>query len=68
MRKRYSYCGPVMEFDRLIVERWSSSTIAVSEEKARSNLSYQFKKRNNRTANTRIALPGKLITEEIIDG
>lgn len=68
MRKRYSYCGPVMEFDRLIVERWCSETIAESEAKARNNLAYQFKKRNNRTANTKISLPGKLIMEEIIDG
>lgn len=51
----YSYDGPVMEFDN-----WIASTRAVSEKKARSNLTYQFKKKNNRLPGTKIILPGKI--------
>ena len=41
----YSYDGPVMEFDNCVANRWIASTRAVSEKKARSNLTYQFKKK-----------------------
>lgn len=58
---KYSYDGPVMEFDRCITNRWKASTYAVSEKKARSNLTYQYKKRNNKLPNTKITLPGKII-------
>lgn len=59
--KQYLYDGPVMEFDRCIANRWKASTYAVSEKKARSNLTYQYKKRNNKLPNTMITLPGQLI-------
>lgn len=62
---RYSYEGPVMEFGRVIANRWSGETYATSAQKAASNLAYQFKKQFNRTANTKISLPGKLVR---IDG
>lgn len=58
---RYSYNGPVMEFDNCIANHWKASTYAVSERKARSNLAYQFKKQNNKLPGTKITLPGKLI-------
>ena len=51
---QYAYDGPVMEWVK-------STTYAVSEKKARSNLVYRFKKQHNRLPNTRITLPGKLI-------
>lgn len=60
---QYFYEGPVMEFDRCVVFNWRATTRAVSEAKARSNLAYQYKKANNRTANTRVTLPGKLTME-----
>ena len=56
----YSYDGPVMEFDNCVANRWIASTRAVSEKKARSNLTYQFKKKNNRLLGTKIILPGKI--------
>jgi hypothetical protein len=59
--KQYSYDGPVMEFDRCVANRWKASTYAVSEKKARSNLTYQYKKRHNKLPNTKITIPGKLI-------
>lgn len=61
---KYSYDGPVMEFDRCIANRWKASTYAVSEKKARSNLTYQYKKRNNKLPNTMITLPGQLILSQ----
>lgn len=57
---RYEYSGPVLLFERCIQSHWSGCTYAVSEKKARSNLVYQFKKRNGYTAATKISLPGKL--------
>lgn len=60
---KYTYDGPVLEFDTLIAEHWKGETMAPSEKKARSNLAYQFKKQNNRVARSKITLPGKV--EEI---
>lgn len=58
---KYRYDGPVMEFDRLVVSNWKGETIAPSEQKARSNLAYQYKKTNNRIAGTKVTLPGKIM-------
>ena len=57
---KYIYDGPVMEFDKLLTNNWKGETIATSERKARNNLAYQFKKRNNRITGAKITLPGKL--------
>lgn len=57
---RYLYKGPVMEFNTLLIDHWEGETVAPSEKKARSNLTYQFKRGNNRIAGTRITLPGKI--------
>jgi hypothetical protein len=54
-----------MEFDRCIANKWQGETMAISEKKAKSNLVYQFKKKNNRTAATRISLPGNVELVEI---
>lgn len=58
---KYVYDGPVMSFDTCIEHRWQASTYAVSEKKARSNLTYRYKKETNRGANTNISLPGKFV-------
>lgn len=57
---KYSYDGPVIEFDRLVADHWKGETMATSERKARNNLAYQYKAKNNRVASTRISLPGKI--------
>lgn len=57
---QYSYDGPVMEFDICVMTRWKASTYAVSEKKARNNLTYRFKKENNRVPNAKITLPGEI--------
>ncbi len=61
---RYSYTGPVCEFGRVVQNNWNGSTTAVSEKKARSNLTYQWKKNNNRLPATVITLPGKIVMED----
>lgn len=62
-KQLYSYDGPVLEFGRCIANRWRASTWAVSEGKARNNLTYQYKKNNNKATGAKITLPGKLKLE-----
>lgn len=62
--KKFSYKGPVLEFDKIVANNWEGSTMAVSPEKARCNLGYQFKTETGRVARTRISLPGKLTCED----
>lgn len=57
---RYTYNGPVYEFDKLIASNWNGETCAPSEARARTNLAYQFKKQNNRSPRTKITVPGEL--------
>ena len=58
--KMYVYDGPVMEFDRCVINNWHGETYAASEKKARSNLVFQFKKYNNKIPSTRVTLAGKI--------
>lgn len=57
---KYVYDGPVLAFNTLLTDHWKGETMAPSESKARSNLTYQFKKYNNRMAGSKITLPGKI--------
>lgn len=57
---RYVYDGPVNEFDRCICQRWTGSTYAVSEKKARANLEFRYKKENGKAPHAKVHLPGKL--------
>lgn len=57
---RYVYIGPVLKFNTCIVPRWEAYTYATSEAKARSNLTYQFKKSNNYMPSAKIVLPGEI--------
>ena len=57
---KYVYEGPVLYFDRLVAEDWKGETMAPSEKKARSNLTYQFKAQNNMLPGSRYILPGKI--------
>lgn len=58
---QYSYDGPVLIFGRCVANHWKASTFAVSERKARTNLAYQFKKKNNALPSAKVELPGKVI-------
>ena len=62
---KYTYKGPVKEFDTIVRNRWEASTLAVSEKKARSNLIFQYKNETGRAPTAKITLPGKIILEEI---
>lgn len=57
---KYEYDGPVYEFDTCTVGRWQASTIAVSEDKARSNIAFQYKRYFEKPIRTPIKLPGTL--------
>ena len=57
----YSYKGPVLEFDKIVANRWQAETVAVSEAKARTNLAFQFKRETGRVPRTKITLPGKIV-------
>lgn len=59
--QEYRYDGPVMYFEDCVQHRWKASTYATSEAKAKSNLTYRYKKENGLMPNTKITLPGKLV-------
>lgn len=56
----YSYDGPVLVFGKIVTQKWSSSTFAPTEAKARSNLTFQYKKQFRLEPTAKITLPGKL--------
>lgn len=58
--EKYSYSGPVKEFDRIIANKWTGETFAPSEKKARSNLAYRYKQEYGKSPNAKITLPGKI--------
>lgn len=61
----YSYDGPVLEFERIVANRWEAQTYAISEAKARTNLAFQFKRETGRVPRSRITLPGKIKAEGV---
>ena len=56
----YIYDGPVKVFNTCVTNHWHGETTAVSEKKARCNLTYQYKKTHNRTPSSKITLPGQI--------
>ena len=56
--QEYKYSGPVMIFDICVNPKWTATTRAPSESKARNNLTYRYKKTHNLVAMTRVTLPG----------
>ena len=59
---KYSYDGVVKEFDTIISNRWRGSTYATSEKKARSNLLHRYQTEHGQSPDSKVTLPGKLIT------
>lgn len=57
----YRYCGPVKEFDNIVSDKWEAETHAFSENKARNNLVYRYKREHGKSADSKITLPGKII-------
>lgn len=62
--RRYTYDGPVVEFERCVADHWKATTYAPSEGKARSNMAHTYKVSNNKPLNAKVVLPGKIIIEE----
>ena len=62
--KQYSYNGPVVVFGRCVEDHYKASTYATSEAKARSNISFQYKRDVGKVASTKVELPGKLVIVE----
>ena len=58
--QKYAYDGSVLVFDTLVADRWKGETMAPNARKARSNLSYQFKKQSNRMPGVKVTLPGEV--------
>ena len=56
--KKYAYDGPVMIFDRCVASHWKAETMAVSAAKAKSNMTFQFKKMNNMLPSCKVTLTG----------
>lgn len=61
----YKYSGPVKRFQTIINSNWEGYTYAVSEAKARSNLSFQYKKQHGLKPNVFINLVGRVKMEPI---
>lgn len=58
--KLYHYEGGVMVFDRVAAHYFKADTKAVSIEKARANIKYQFRRKGNLANRTPVTLVGKL--------
>lgn len=57
---RYIYDGAIMVFDKCVESNWKAETMAPSEKKAKSNLTYQAKRYLNAIAGAKVTLPGKI--------
>ena len=65
LKNAYEYTGPVMIFDECVERHWTGTTIAISKRKAKSNLTFQWKKEHGYPINTKVSLPGHInIIEE----
>lgn len=60
----YIYKGAVESNEKCIDQWWEAETYAESEKKARSNLSYRYKKEHGMVRNISITLPGKIQRRE----
>ena len=57
---KYIYEGPVTSFRTCICNKWVAETVGPTPSKAKNNLTYRFKKENNRLPSTRLELPGEI--------
>ena len=58
---KYTYDGPVIMFGNCIYNSWHGETYAETVNKAKSNLIYQFKKKNNLIPSSKVTLSGSVI-------
>ena len=65
----YTYDGPVTIFDKVVIKRWATKTIACSPAKARSNIASQYKRMFGLEQHVNVKLPGEIKElEEDTDG
>lgn len=64
----YEYNGAVFRSSpsRCVAQNWKAKTYAISEEKAKTNLSYQYKKQHGLVPGVKITLPDEV--REVKDG
>lgn len=64
-KKKYRYLGPVYRYDKLIIEKYNVTTLAVSEAQAVNNILYRVKHYLGYPANCGgIKLKGPIFIEE----
>lgn len=63
-KKPFHYEGCVMIYDRVVAHYFKADTWAVSKEKARNNIAYQFRKVGNVANHIPVKLPGNLTLVE----
>lgn len=59
--QQYQYEGPVMNFETCVRTKWVATTSATSEKKAKSNLTYRYKREHGLLPSASIRLPGKIV-------
>lgn len=62
--KKYTFKGEVLRFDQVIEWNWQATTVAPSERKAYSNLTYRYKEENDFAPYTNIILDGVMTCDE----
>ena len=67
IKYRWFYKGTVKDINgNIIADDYYIETIAETEQKAQSNMKYQYKKKHNMANNTKITLCSKLMKGEAI--
>ncbi len=60
-KRAFRYDGAVMVFDRMAESRFRAETFAVTPEKARNNIAFQYRMKANIAGHVPVTLPGKLV-------
>lgn len=63
MKKKYHYDGPIISFGKIIDNKWSADTYAVTAKQAMNNFKYQANIKMGRVKNNKISLPGQILEE-----
>ena len=59
-KKLYQYEGAVLIFDRVVANKFTAQTMAISKQKARSNIAWQFRKAGNVADHIPVTLTGEI--------
>ena len=67
-KAEYIFSGSVMQFGREVYRNWTARTHAVSEGKAKSQLTYRYKVENKLAPSASIQLDGRLTRVDPVTG